>query len=90
MFSFYLTYHINVSEKQYPRNNISKSTSEEKQCETKYGCTCTCCKETNLPRYKCVIYIKKNYDFTNKYICGKLLKRYRERNNKEYICKDCH
>ena len=41
-------------------------------------------------RYKCVIFIKKNYDFTNKYVCGKLLNRYRERNNKEYICKDCH
>ena len=50
----------------------------------------TYCKQTNLPRYKCVIFIKKNYDFTNNYICCKLLDRYRERNNKEYICKECH
>ena len=38
----------------------------------------------------CVIFLKKNYNFTNKYICDKLLNRYRERNNKEYICKKCH
>ena len=44
----------------------------------------------NLPRYKCVIFIKKNYDFTNNYICCKLLNRYGERTNKQYICKDCH
>ena len=29
-------------------------------------------------------------NFTNKYICDKLLNRYREINNKEYICKKCH
>ena len=38
----------------------------------------------------CVIFVKKNYNFTNKYIYEKLLNRYRERNNKEYICKKCH
>ena len=64
-----------------------KSTHQEDQCETKYGCTCTCCRPNNLPRYKWVIFIKKNYDFTNEYINTKLLKRYRERNNKEFICK---
>ena len=58
--------------------------------ETKHGCTCTCCKQRNVPRYKCVIFVKKNYDFTNKYICDKLWNRYREKNNKEYICKECH
>ena len=67
-----------------------KSTPPEEQHETKYGCTCTCCKQNNLPRYKCVIFMKKNYDFTNEYINTKLLKRYRERNNKEFICKKCH
>ena len=34
--------------------------------------------------------MKKSYDFTNEYINTKLLKRYRERNNKEFICKKCH
>ena len=34
--------------------------------------------------------MKKNYDFTNEYVNTKLLKIYRERNNKEFICKKCH
>ena len=29
----------------------------------KYGCVCTCCHIDNLPRYKCVIFLTKNYNF---------------------------
>ena len=36
------------------------------------------------------IFMKKNYDFTNEYVNTKLLKRYRDRNNKEFISKKCH
>ena len=67
-----------------------KSTHPEEQCETKYVCTCTCCKQNNLPRYKCFIFMKKNYDFTDEYVNTILLNRYRERHNKEFICKKCH
>ena len=89
-FLFNLTFDINVSEVKSATNNNSKSTPQEEQRETKYGCTCKCYKQNNLPRYKCVIFIKKNYDFTNEYVNTKLLMRYRERNNKEFICKKCH
>ena len=57
---------------------IISTVDTKKQHDTKYGCTCTCCKQRNLPQYMCVIFVKKNYNFTNKYICDKLLNRYRE------------
>ena len=34
--------------------------------------------------------MKKNYDFKNDVIGHALENRYRERNNKEFICKPCH
>ena len=37
-----------------------------------------------------MIFIKKNYNFDNKKIADALSYRYREHNNKEFICKSCH
>ena len=47
-FLFNLTCDINVSEIECATNNNSESTPQEKKHETKYGCTCTCCKQNNF------------------------------------------
>ena len=37
--------------------------SEDRKESKMYGCVCTCCHIENLPRYKCVIFLTKNYNF---------------------------
>ena len=64
-FLFNLTCDINVLDIKCPTNNNSKSTPQEQQCETKYGCTCTCCKQNNLPRYNCVIWTDTGKEIKN-------------------------
>ena len=44
----------------------------------KYGCVCTCCHIDNLPRYKCVIFLTKNYNFDIPAVANALAKRHRE------------
>ena len=56
----------------------------------KYGCVCTCCHIDNLPRYKCVIFLTKNYNFDIPTVANALAKRHREIRQKEFICKPCH
>ena len=41
---------------------IMTNTQDRKECK-KNGCVCTCCHIDNLPRYKCVIFLTKNYNF---------------------------
>ena len=69
------------------KHTICDDTAESK---TKHGCVCTCCHKKNIIRKNCVIFVKKNYDFKNDVIVHALENRYRERNNKEFICKPCH
>ena len=64
--------------------------SENSFQKTTYGCTCTCCHKDGLLRCDCVIFIRKNYDFSNRIVATALLKRYREPRNKEFICNMCH
>ena len=56
----------------------------------KYGCVCTCCCTDNLPWYKCVIFLRKNYNFYIPAVANALSKRHREIRQKEFICKPCH
>ena len=56
----------------------------------KYGCVCTCCHRSNLPRYDCVIFLKQNYNFKIHAVANTLSKQYREPRQKEFICKPCH
>ena len=44
----------------------------------KYGCVCTCCHIDNLPWYKCVIFLTKNYNFHIPAVANALSKRHRE------------
>ena len=41
-----------------------------------------------MPRYKCVIFLTKNYN--NPVVANALAKRHREIRQKEFICKPCH
>ena len=61
-------------------------TKESKKC----GCVCTCCHADNLPWYKCVIFLRKNYNFNIPAVANALSKRHREMRQKEFICKPCH
>ena len=56
----------------------------------KYGCVCTCCHTDNLPWYKCVIFLRKNYNFDIPAVANALSKRHREIRQKKFICKPCH
>ena len=58
--------------------------------ELKYGCVCTCCHTDNLPWYKCVIFLRKNYIFDIPAVANALSKRHREIRQKEFICKPYH
>ena len=44
----------------------------------------------NLPQYKCVIFLTKNYNFDIPAVANALAKRHREIRQKEFICKPCH
>ena len=54
------------------------------------GVSCTCCHIDNLPQYKCVIFLTKNYNFDIPAVANALSKRHRETRQKEFICKPCH
>ena len=43
-----------------------------------------------LPCYKCVIFLRNNYNFDIPAVANALLKRYIEIKQKESICKPCH
>ena len=43
-----------------------------------------------MPRYKCVIFLTKNYNFDIPTVANALAKRHREIRQKEFICKPCH
>ena len=51
----------------------------------KYGCVCTCCHIDNLPRYKCVIFLTKNYNFDIPAVDNSLAKRQREIRRNSYV-----
>ena len=68
---------------------IMTNTEDRKECKM-YGCICTCCHIENLPRYKCVIFLTKNYNFDIPAAANALAKRHREIRQKEFICKPCH
>ena len=67
--------------KNTTETNVTKHT-------TKHQCVCTCCNERNISHDKCVIFVKKNYNFGKSEVSN-ALRRYREK-NKEFICKECH
>ena len=64
--------------------------SGETKESKKYGCVCTCCHADDLPRYKCVIFLRNNYNFDIPAVANALSKSYREIRQKEFICKPCH
>ena len=66
------------------------SCDDTEESKTKHGCVCTCCHKKNTICKHCVIFVKKNYDFKNDVIVHALENRYKECNNKEFICKPCH
>ena len=43
-----------------------------------------------MPRYKCVIFLTKSYNFDIPAVANALAKRHREIRQKEFICKPCH
>ena len=44
----------------------------------KYGCMCTCCHADDLPKYRCVIFLRNKYNFDIPAVANALSKRYRE------------
>ena len=56
----------------------------------KYGCVCTCCHANDLPQYKCVIFLRNNYNFDIPAAANALSQRHGEIRQKEFICKPCH
>ena len=56
----------------------------------KYGCVCTCCHRNDLPWYRCVIFVRHNYNFNIPAVANALSKWDREIRQKEFICKPCH
>ena len=56
----------------------------------KYRYVSTCCHVHDLPWYKCVIFLRNNYNFDIPAVANALSKRHREIRQKEYICKQCH
>ena len=42
----------------------------------KYRCVCTCYHIDNFPRYKCVIFLTKNYNFNIPTVANALAKRH--------------
>ena len=40
------------------RLHDSRDIKESKKC----GCVCTCCHTNDLPQYKCVIFVRHNYN----------------------------
>ena len=56
----------------------------------KYGCVCTCCHADDLPWYKCLIFLRNNYNFNIPAVANALAKGYREIRQKEFICKPYH
>ena len=56
----------------------------------KYGCVCTCYHRSYLPWYKCVIFVKHNYNLNICAVANELPKWYREIRQKEFICKPCY
>ena len=55
----------------------------------KYGCVCTCCHADDLPQYKCVIFLRNNYNFDIPAVANALSKRHREIRPKEFKCEPC-
>ena len=53
----------------------------------KYTCVCTCCHTDDLPQYKCVIFLRNNYNFEIPAVANALSKRHREIRQKKFICK---
>ena len=51
---------------------------------------CTCCNKRNISHDKCVIFVNKTTIFSKSEVSNALKRRYREKNNKEFICKECH
>ena len=49
-----------------------------------------CCHADDLPWYKCVIFLRNNYNFYIPAVANALSKRYREIGQKEFICKPCY
>ena len=43
-----------------------------------------------MPWYKCVIFLRKNYNFDIPAVANALSKRHRKIRQKEFICKPCH
>ena len=43
-----------------------------------------------MPQYKCVIFLRNNYNFDVPAVANALSKRHREIRQKEFICKPCH
>ena len=84
------TQHLNTNG-TYERIDYPDEIKQNKQELTKKsGCICTCCHKDNFERQSCVIFVRKNYNFNNKLVADALKQRYRERANKEFICKPCH
>ena len=73
---------------QSQRRELATQGTQKNQ--KKYGCVCTCCHIDNLPWYKCVIFLTKNYNFDIPAVANALSKRHREIRQKEFICKPCH
>ena len=49
----------------------------------KYECVCMCCQAYDLPLYKCVIFLRNNYNFDIPAVANALSKRHREIRQKE-------
>ena len=79
---------INVTSRKinYPEEvQLDRNESTKKS-----QCLCTCCHQHNFQSKDCVIFVKKNYNFSNKLVADELKQRCREHFNKEFICKPCH
>ena len=82
--------HPNEEENAIGVTNKRVGNHGETKESKKYGCVCTCCHADDLPMYKCVIFLRNNYNFDIPAVANALPKRHREIRQKEYICIPCH
>ena len=82
--------HLNTNGTHERIDNPDEIKQNKQESTKKSGCICTCCHKDNFERKSCVIFVRKNYNFNNKLVADALRQRYRERANKEFICKPCH
>ena len=65
-------------------------TGDTKESKKYWYVSALCCHADDLPQYKCVIFLRNNYNFDIPAVANALSKRHREIRQQEFICKPRH